>query len=47
MATKKAESVSNILRKPKKKRAGIHSKKKSSKSKKAKNYKKAYVGQGK
>jgi len=32
--------------KPKKKRKGIHSKKKSSTSKSSKNYKKPYVGQG-
>jgi hypothetical protein len=32
---------------PKKKRPGVHSKKKTSKSKSSKNYKKAYRGQGK
>ena len=32
---------------PKKKRPGVHSKKKTSKSKRSKNYKKAYRGQGK
>lgn len=31
---------------PKKKRKGIHSKKKNSRNKKSKLYKKAYVGQG-
>lgn len=31
---------------PKKKRPGIHSKKRTSKLKKSKNYKKAYKGQG-
>ena len=33
--------------KVRKKRPGVHSKKKQSKSKKSKNYKKKYVGQGK
>ena len=32
---------------PKKKRPGVHSKKKTSRSKTSKNYKKAYRGQGK
>jgi hypothetical protein len=32
---------------PKKKRPGVHSKKKTSKSKSSKNYKKSYRGQGK
>lgn len=36
----------DIIRAPKKKRKGIHSKKKASKSKRAKNYKKRYNGQG-
>ena len=35
------------LETPKKKRPGVHAKKKSSNSKNATNYKKAYVGQGK
>lgn len=39
-------STANIRKKPKIKRKGIHSKKKSSKSKKSKNYKKVYRGQG-
>jgi hypothetical protein len=34
------------IARPKKKRPGVHSKKKSSKSKKGTNYKKRYVGQG-
>jgi hypothetical protein len=33
--------------KPRRKRPGVHSKKKTSKSKRSKNYKKAYCGQGK
>ena len=33
--------------KPRRKRPGVHSKKKTSKSKRSKNYKKAYRGQGK
>tara|TARA_S200002703_G_scaffold159862_1_gene175139 strand:- start:2324 stop:2461 length:138 start_codon:yes stop_codon:yes gene_type:complete len=40
-------SITKILEKPKKKRPGIHSKNKSSKSKKSRNYKKMYRGQGK
>lgn len=40
-------SVRTHLAKPKKKRTGRHSKKKSSTNKKSKNYKKPYVGQGK
>jgi hypothetical protein len=36
-----------FLSKPKTKRPGVHSKKKTSKSKNSKNYKKAYRGQGK
>lgn len=35
-----------MLYKPRKKRKGIHSKKKTAKSKKSKNYKKPYRGQG-
>ena len=45
----KAKQTSNersFLSKPKVKRAGIHSKTKTSKIKKAKNYKKVYKGQG-
>lgn len=44
----KSSSVSNKTnRKVSKKRPGVHSKKKASKSKRAKNYKKRYAGQGK
>lgn len=39
-------SVKLHLTKPKRKRPGVHSKKKSSNSKSSKNYKKRYVGQG-
>jgi hypothetical protein len=45
----KASKTSNVrthIAKPHKKRPGVHSKKKSSKSKRAKNYKKSYKGQG-
>ena len=38
--------VSAYIVKPKKKRPGVHSKTKNSKSKKSKNYVKAYRGQG-
>ena len=42
------ETSSGIFRsKPKKKRKGIHSKTKASRSPKSKNYKKIYAGQGK
>ncbi len=43
-----AKQTTNTARiaKPKKKRKGVHSKKKNSKSKRAKNYTKKYVGQG-
>jgi hypothetical protein len=42
----KSGGVSTFLKKATKKRPGVHSKKKSSKSKNSKNYKKAYVAQG-
>lgn len=46
-AKAKKESNINVLRKKvKKKRPGIHSKKKSAKIKSSKNYKKLYRGQG-
>jgi hypothetical protein len=41
------ENASKFLDKPKKKRPGVHSKKKSSQLKSSKNYKKLYRGQGK
>lgn len=39
-------SVNNFIKKSRKKRPGVHSKCKSSVTKKGKNYKKKYVGQG-
>ena len=36
----------NYLKKPKKRRKGVHAKSKTSKLKNSKNYKKAYKGQG-
>jgi len=41
------EVTSKVLDKPKVKRLGVHSKKKSSQLKSSKNYKKLYRGQGK
>ena len=46
MAKASTSSTRSHLKAPKKKRPGIHSKKKNSRSKNAKNYKKAYRGQG-
>jgi hypothetical protein len=43
----KSDSILNFLKKPKKKRAGVHSKKKNSSHKNSKHYKKKPVGQGK
>jgi hypothetical protein len=45
----KKTTTSNVrthIAKPHKKRPGVHSKKKNSKSKSSKNYRKAYRGQG-
>jgi hypothetical protein len=47
MAKKPTTTVNNFLAKPKRKRPGVHSKKKTSKLKSSKNYKKLYRGQGK
>lgn len=48
MAAKaKSQSVISFVRKPRKKRPGVHAKSKMSKSKNSKNYVKAYVSQGK
>lgn len=44
---KSKESISGFLEKPKKRRPGRHSKKKSSSNKKSKHYKKPYKDQGK
>lgn len=46
MAKTTTQSVRAHLAKPKKKRPGVHSKKKTSKSKKSKHYQKSYKGQG-
>lgn len=46
MAKAKTSSISAFMAKPKRKRKGIHSKKKTSKSKTATNYVKRSVGQG-
>jgi hypothetical protein len=46
MAKQTTSTVTRIAT-PKKKRTGVHAKKKNSSSKKSKNYKKRYVGQGK
>lgn len=42
----KQTTIGGTFKSQKKKRKGIHSKKKASKSKKSKNYMKRYVGQG-
>lgn len=47
MAKPAGGSVKSHTAKQHKKRPGVHSKKKASKSKRAKNYKKLYKGQGK
>jgi hypothetical protein len=46
MAKSTTAVAKSFLAKPKIKRPGVHSKKKSSNSKKSVNYKKAYRGQG-
>ena len=48
MAAKlKTQSVISFIKKPKKRRPGVHAKSKMSKSKNSKNYIKPYVSQGK
>ena len=47
MSKVKQSAAKLFVAKPRKKRPGVHSKKKTSKSKTSKNYKKAYRGQGK
>jgi len=42
----KEHSSSSLMEKPKIRRSGVHAKTKTSKTKKAKNYKKPYRGQG-
>ena len=48
MAAKaKGQAVISFVRKPKKRRPGVHAKSKTSKSKNSKNYVKVYISQGK
>jgi hypothetical protein len=47
MAKAKAQSAISFVRKPRKRRPGVHAKSKTSKSKNSKNYVKTYVAQGK
>jgi hypothetical protein len=46
-AKSKSQQVISFVRKPKKKRPGVHTKTKHSRSKNSKNYVKPYVAQGK
>lgn len=46
MAKAKAQASISFLKKPRKKRPGVHAKSKVSKSKNSKNYVKAYTAQG-
>ena len=46
MAKAKAQTASSFMKKPHKKRPGIHAKSKSSKLKNSKNYTKSYSSQG-
>ncbi len=46
MAKIKGQTATVFLRKPKKKRPGVHAKCKQSSHKNGKNYQKTYVGQG-
>ena len=43
---KKQKAVSTFIQKGRRRRPGVHAKKKTSKSKSSKNYKKTYKGQG-
>jgi hypothetical protein len=47
MAKAKLQSAVSFVRKPRKKRPGVHSKSKTSKNKTSKNYTKSYIAQGK
>jgi hypothetical protein len=47
MAKAKTSSTISFVRKPRKKRPGVHAKSKSSKIKTSKNYVKSYTSQGK
>jgi hypothetical protein len=46
MAKAKAQASVSFLKKPRKKRPGVHAKSKTSKSKNSKNYSKTYTAQG-
>jgi hypothetical protein len=46
MAKAKAQAAVSFLKKPRKKRPGVHAKSKTSKSKNSKNYSKTYTAQG-
>jgi hypothetical protein len=47
MAKAKTQAAISFMKKPRKRRPGVHAKSKTSKSKNSKNYVKAYVAQGK
>lgn len=47
MAKAKAQTAVSFMKKPRKKRPGVHAKSKTSKLKSSKNYTKAYASQGK
>ncbi len=47
MAKAKLQSAISFIKKPRKKRPGVHAKSKTSKSKTSKNYTKPYIAQGK
>ena len=47
MAKAKAQTAVSFMKKPRKKRPGVHAKSKTSKLKTSKNYVKAYTAQGK
>jgi hypothetical protein len=47
MAKAKAQTAVSFMKKPRKKRPGVHAKSKTSKLKSSKNYTKAYSSQGK
>ena len=46
MAKAKAQTAISFVKKPRKKRPGVHAKSKTSKTKTSKNYTKPYVAQG-
>lgn len=47
MAKAKLQSAISFVRKPRKRRPGVHAKSKTSKNKNSKNYAKSYIAQGK